>query len=61
MWAWHGLENALRMGWEVWWALVLGFALSGVVQALAPRDRLQRSLGGRGGASPLASPSTSSP
>ena len=48
MWLWDGFENALRMLWEIWWALVLGFALSGVVQALAPRDRLQRSLGGRG-------------
>jgi uncharacterized membrane protein YraQ (UPF0718 family)/YHS domain-containing protein len=48
MWAWHGLENALRMGWEVWWALVLGFALSAVVQAAVPRGRLERALGGRG-------------
>jgi uncharacterized membrane protein YraQ (UPF0718 family)/YHS domain-containing protein len=48
MWLWHGLENALRMGWEVWWALVLGFALSGVVQAWVPRARLQQALGGRG-------------
>jgi uncharacterized membrane protein YraQ (UPF0718 family)/YHS domain-containing protein len=35
------------MVWEVWWALVLGFALSGVVQAWVPRGRLERSLGGR--------------
>src|SRR5581483_10415062 len=48
MWAWHGLENALRMAWEVWWALVLGFALSGIVQAWVPRAALRRSLGGRG-------------
>ncbi len=48
MWAWHGVENALRMAWEVWWALVLGFALSGVVQAWVPREALRRSLGGRG-------------
>ena len=48
MWVWHGLESALRMAWEVWWALVLGFGLSAAVQALVPRDRLQRALGGRG-------------
>ena len=48
MWIWDGLANALRMAWEVWWALVLGFALSGIVQAWVPRERLQRALGGRG-------------
>ncbi len=48
MWAWSGFEHALRMAWEVWWALVLGFALSGVVQAWVPRAGLQRALGGRG-------------
>ena len=41
MWLWDGLANALRMAWEVWWALVLGFALSGIVQAWVPRERLQ--------------------
>ena len=48
MWIWDGLANALRMAWEVWWALVLGFALSGIVQAWVPRVRLQSALGGRG-------------
>jgi uncharacterized protein len=48
MWAWQGLANAFRMAWEVWWALVLGFALSGIVQAWVPRAALERSLGGRG-------------
>ena len=48
MWLWDGLANAGRMAWEVWWALVLGFALSGAVQAWVPRDRLQQALGGRG-------------
>src|SRR6187551_3457808 len=37
------------MAWEVWWALVLGFALSGIVQAWVPRANLQRALGGAGG------------
>src|SRR3954447_6075104 len=48
MWLWDGLVNALRMLWEVWWALVLGFAFSGIVQAWVPRGRLERALGGRG-------------
>ena len=43
-----GLWNAFQMAWEVWWALVLGFLLSGVVQAWVPRARLQQALGGRG-------------
>jgi uncharacterized membrane protein YraQ (UPF0718 family)/YHS domain-containing protein len=48
MWVWDGLANAGRMAWEVWWALVLGFALSGVVQAWIPRQRIEQTLGGRG-------------
>ena len=48
MWIVDGIENALRMAWEVWWALVLGFTLSGIVQAWVPRGRLERTLGGRG-------------
>ncbi len=48
MWIVDGLTNAFRMFWEVWWALVLGFALSGIVQAWVPRRRLEQALGGRG-------------
>ena len=36
------------MAWEVTWALVLGFALSGIVQAWVPRARIESALGGRG-------------
>ncbi|HEX6491353.1 MAG TPA: permease, partial [Gaiellaceae bacterium] len=43
-----GFRNAFQMAWEVGWALVLGFALSGVVQAWVPRARMQQALGGRG-------------
>jgi uncharacterized protein len=43
-----GLWNAFQMAWEVGWALVLGFALSGIVQAWVPRSRMERALGGRG-------------
>src|SRR5262249_34399578 len=33
------------MAWEVWWALVLGFALSGIVQAWVPPSRIGHALG----------------
>ncbi len=45
---WHGLRDSLLMAWEVWWALVLGFAISAIVQAWAPRERVERSLAGSG-------------
>lgn len=48
-----GLSNAFLMAWEVWWALVLGFAISAVVQARVPRRRIEESLSG-GGFSPIA-------
>ena len=48
MWIVDGLLNAARMAWEVWWALVLGFALSAFVQAYVPRRRLEETMGGRG-------------
>ena len=44
----QGLWNAFQMAWEVWWALVLGFLLSGIVQAWVPRAKLERALGGPG-------------
>jgi len=45
---WHGLRDACLMAWQVWWALVLGFALSAIVQAWVPRERVERSLSGAG-------------
>ncbi|HEY1834873.1 MAG TPA: permease [Solirubrobacteraceae bacterium] len=45
---WHGLRDALLMGWEVWWALVLGFAISAIVQAWVPRKRIEAALSGSG-------------
>src|SRR5919204_5445559 len=44
----QGLWSAFQMAWEVWWALVLGFLLSGIVQAWVPRARMERALGGSG-------------
>src|SRR5256885_10461439 len=48
-----GLANSFLMAYEVWWALVLGFAISGVDQAWVPRQRIEESLGG-GGFRPVA-------
>jgi uncharacterized membrane protein YraQ (UPF0718 family)/YHS domain-containing protein len=48
-----GLRNAALMAYEVWWALVLGFLVSAVVQAWVPRDRIERSMAG-GGPRPVA-------
>jgi uncharacterized membrane protein YraQ (UPF0718 family)/YHS domain-containing protein len=45
---WHGLRDSLLMGWEVWWALVLGFAISAIVQAWVPRERIEQALSGSG-------------
>src|SRR5437870_1447105 len=42
-----GLGNAFQMAWEVWWALILGFLLSGIVQAWVTRTQMERLLGGR--------------
>lgn len=49
----EGFANAFLMAWQVWWALVLGFAISAVVQAWVPRERIQSALGG-GGPRPIA-------
>lgn len=48
-----GLGNAFQMVWEEWWALILGFALSGIVQAWVTPRQMERVLGGRGLGAPL--------
>ncbi|MCW2980283.1 MAG: permease, partial [Solirubrobacterales bacterium] len=45
---WEGLEQSFLMAYEVWWALVIGFAISGIVQAWVPRARIQSALSGSG-------------
>src|SRR3954453_2304159 len=44
----EGFKQSLLMAYEVWWALVLGFTISGVVQAWVPRERIQDTLAGAG-------------
>src|SRR5689334_20328101 len=45
---WDGLQQSLLMAYEVWWALVLGFAISAIVQAWVPRQRVEAALSGSG-------------
>jgi uncharacterized protein len=45
---WHGLRDSFLMAWQVWWALVLGFAISAIVQAWVPRQRIEALMSGSG-------------
>src|SRR3954465_1201951 len=45
---WEGLRQSFLMAYEVWWALVLGFAISAIVQAWVPRERVESALSGSG-------------
>jgi uncharacterized membrane protein YraQ (UPF0718 family)/YHS domain-containing protein len=45
---WNGLRDSFLMAWAVWWALVLGFAISAIVQAWVPRERIERLMSGSG-------------
>jgi uncharacterized protein len=40
----HALWVAFAMGWEILWPLILGFALSGVVQAVVSHQEMSRLL-----------------
>jgi uncharacterized membrane protein YraQ (UPF0718 family) len=40
----HALNMTLVMAWEIFWALVLGFALSGIVQAVVSKGEMSRLL-----------------
>jgi uncharacterized protein len=41
---WQALSFTIGMTWAILWALVLGFLLSAVVQALVPKQRVERLL-----------------
>ena len=41
----RGLREGFFMLWETLWALVLGFSLSGIVQAFVSRDQMKAKLG----------------
>jgi uncharacterized protein len=40
----HALEMALAMGWEILWPLILGFALSAMVQAVVSKQQMSQLL-----------------
>ena len=40
----NALSYAFEMGWEIFWALVLGVTLSGVVQAVVSKGEMSRLL-----------------
>src|SRR5438552_17401257 len=42
---WDSLREAFFMFWETLWALVLGFGLSGAVQAFVSKEEMQRVMG----------------
>jgi hypothetical protein len=42
---WHSLDEGFFMLWQTLWALILGFTLSGAVQAFVSRRQLQRLMG----------------
>ncbi len=42
---WHALSVTGSMTWEILWALILGFGLSAVVQAVVRRSTVVRTLG----------------
>src|SRR5437763_8962338 len=46
-WLWLGLYHALAMLWATFWALVLGFTISGVLQVFVTKERISRALGQR--------------
>ena len=44
----EGFKQSFLMAYEVWWALVLGFAISAIVQAWVPRERVESAMSGSG-------------
>ena len=44
-WLWRSLYESAAMFWEVLWALVLGFAVSALLQVFVSKERMTRALG----------------
>ena len=42
---WQSLREGFFMFWQTLWPLILGFTLSGAVQAFAPREQMERVMG----------------
>ena len=41
---WHALSTAFAMGWEILWALILGFLLSASIQAVVSKKQMTKLL-----------------
>src|SRR2546421_8395343 len=44
-WLWLGLYHALAMLWATFWALVMGFTISGVLQVFVSKEQMSRAFG----------------
>ncbi|HEV2097066.1 MAG TPA: permease, partial [Chthoniobacterales bacterium] len=47
-WFWTGLSQAFGMFWETFWALVLGFGISGALQVFVSKEQMSRAFGRAG-------------
>ena len=45
LWLWRSLYESAAMFWEVLWALVLGFAISALLQVFVSKERMTKTLG----------------
>ena len=41
----HALMMSFAMAWEILWALILGFGLSAIIQAVVSKEEMSRLLG----------------
>ena len=44
-WLWPSLYHALAMLWATFWALVMGFTISGVLQVFVSKEQMSRAFG----------------
>src|SRR5260370_31251020 len=45
VWGWLGLYHGVAMVWATFWALVLGFTISGVLQVFVSKEQISRAFG----------------
>ena len=47
-WFWLSLYHALAMLWETFWALVMGFGISAILQVFVSKEQMSRAFGRAG-------------
>ena len=47
-WLWLSLYHALAMLWEIFWALVMGFGISAILQVFVSKEQMSRAFGRAG-------------